>query len=127
MLYFTKICKRLLCLKDCYSTFFYIITVHSIPVTGKNPCKICFANGFLLACETFSHGLSSKCSTPFAFKKSFAWLKCLHPKNPLCADNGLGCAAFKIRCFGLVSIGILRCAGFPQSRYTIGLSCALTV
>ena len=24
------------------------VTVHSVPVTGKNPCKICFANGFLL-------------------------------------------------------------------------------
>ena len=25
-----------------------IVTVHSVPVTGKNLCKICFANGFLL-------------------------------------------------------------------------------
>jgi hypothetical protein len=24
------------------------VTVHSVPATGKNPCKICFANGFLL-------------------------------------------------------------------------------
>ena len=24
------------------------VTVHSVPVTGKKPYKICFANGFLL-------------------------------------------------------------------------------
>ena len=37
------------------------VTVYFVPVTGKNPCKICFANGFLLAATTFSYGLSSKC------------------------------------------------------------------
>ena len=37
------------------------VTVHSVPVTGKNPCKICFANGFFLTTSTFSHGLSSRC------------------------------------------------------------------
>ena len=37
-----------------------------------------------------------------------------------------GCGAFRIRCFGLVSIGILLCAGRPQSRYTIGLSSSFT-
>jgi len=25
-----------------------VVTVHSVQVTGKNPYKICFANGFLL-------------------------------------------------------------------------------
>ena len=30
-----------------YSNTGYTVTVHSVPVTGKNPCKICFANGFL--------------------------------------------------------------------------------
>ena len=65
-------------------------------------------------------------STPFACKNSFALLKCLHPKNPRYADSGLGCGAVKIRCFGLVSIGILLCAGLPHSMYTIGLSCAFT-
>ena len=37
------------------------VTVHSVPVTGKNPCKITFGDGFLLGYDTFSHGLSSKC------------------------------------------------------------------
>ena len=42
------------------------------------------------------------------------------------ADSGLGCGAFRIRCFGLVSMGILLCAGRPHNRYTIGRSCAFT-
>ena len=33
----------------------------TVPVTCKNPCKICFANGFLPYCTTLFHGLSSKC------------------------------------------------------------------
>ena len=37
------------------------VTVHSVPVTGKNPCKITFGDGFLLGCGTFCHGLCSKC------------------------------------------------------------------
>ena len=65
-------------------------------------------------------------SAPFAFKNSLALLKCLQPKKPLYAESGLGWGAVSIRCFGLVSIGILLCAGLPQSMYTIGLSCALT-
>ena len=44
----------------------------------------------------------------------------------LYADSGLGCGAFKIKCLGFVSIGILLCAGFPHKRYTIGLSCRFT-
>ena len=55
-------------------------------------------------------------SAPFAFRNSLHWLKCRQPKKPRYADNGLGCGAFKIRCFGFVSIGILLCAGRPQSR-----------
>ena len=51
-----KMVFRLFSFSTCYP-----VTVHSVPVTGKNPCKICFANGFLLATATFSHGLSSKC------------------------------------------------------------------
>lgn len=48
----------------CKSTIYgYTIrvTVHSVSVTDKIPCKICFANEFLLATATFSHRLSSKC------------------------------------------------------------------
>lgn len=52
---------------------------------------------------------------PCSCKNSLAWLKCLQPKNPLYADSGLGCGALSIRCLGLVSIGILLCAGLPQS------------
>ncbi len=55
-------------------------------------------------------------SNPFSLRKSLVLLKCLHPKNPLYADSGLGCGAFSIRCLGFVSIGILLCAGFPHSR-----------
>ena len=38
-----------------------IVTVHSVPVTSKNPCKITCGDGFLPDCIAFSHGLSSKC------------------------------------------------------------------
>ena len=65
-------------------------------------------------------------STPLAFKNSLHWLKCLQPKKPLYADNGLGCGALRIRCFGLLSIDAFLCAGEPHSIYTIGLSCILT-
>ena len=48
------------------------VTVHSVPVTGKNPCKNCntnyvrYANGFLFEVCTFSYVackaiISSKC------------------------------------------------------------------
>lgn len=63
---------------------------------------------------TFSICQSTGCM-PCSSRKAFAWLKCLHPKNPRYADSGLGCGAFKIRCFGLFSIGILLCAGLPHS------------
>ena len=38
---------------------------------------------------------SIDCS-PFFIKISLAFEKCLHPKKPLYADNGLGCGAFNI-------------------------------
>src|SRR3546814_3548952 len=41
--------------------------------------------------------LQSIGSCPFAFRKSFALLKCLHPKKPLWADSGDGCGAFSTR------------------------------
>ena len=45
-------------IKNCHRSN---VTVHSVPVTSKNPSKICFANGFLLYYATFSYALSSKC------------------------------------------------------------------
>ena len=60
--YFIRKCRTLQAVFRLFSfSTCYPVTVHSVPVTGKNPCKICFANGFLLATATFSHGLSSKC------------------------------------------------------------------
>ena len=55
-------------------------------------------------------------------KISFALEKCLHPKNPLYADNGLGCGASKIKCFGLLSIALFIWAGLPHKINTIGSS-----
>ena len=42
------------------------------------------------------------------------------------AEQGLGCGAFKIKCCGFVNIEAFCCAGRPQSKKTIGRSCALT-
>ena len=77
------------------------------------------------ACYKFSI-CQSIGSTPLASRNSLHWLKCLHPKNPLYADRGLGCGALRIRCLGLLSIAAFFCAGLPHSIYTIGLSCILT-
>ena len=52
-------------------------------------------------------------------------LKCLQPKKPLYEDSGLGCGAFRSKCFGLSTFDAFFCAGAPHKRYTIGLSCSL--
>ena len=61
-----------------------------------------------------------------AFQKGVGLTEMFTSENPLYAERGLGCGAFNIKCFGFVSMGILLCAGLPQSRYTMGLSCAFT-
>ena len=66
-------------------------------------------------------------ASPFFSRNSLVWLKCLHPKNPLDADSGLGCAAVSTSCFGLFSIAFFIWAGLPQRRYTIGRSCSFKV
>ena len=63
-------------------------------------------------------------ASPFFSRNALVWLKCLQPKNPRYADNGLGCGASKIKCFGLCNILFFICAGRPQSRNTIGRSCS---
>ena len=60
---------------------------------------------------------------PCSIRNSFAFEKCLQPKNPRYAESGLGCGAIKIKCFGLLSMGIFFCAGFPHSMNTMGRSC----
>lgn len=35
---------------------------------------------------------------PTLSRNAFAFEKCLHPKNPLCADSGEGCGAFSRQC-----------------------------
>ena len=62
-------------------------------------------------------------STPLAFKNSLHWLKCLHPKKPLYADNGLGCGALRIRCFGLLSIDAFLCAGGAGEILLTSMDC----
>ena len=60
--------------------------------------------------------------SPFFNKNSLHLEKCLQPKKPLYADNGLGCADCKIKWLGLFKIfkNLLACP--PQSKNTIGLS-----
>lgn len=60
-------------------------------------------------------------------KKSLHLLKCLQPKNPEFAENGLGWLAVKIKWFGLFSIGIKDLAWLPHSINTIGEFCSFKI
>jgi len=65
-------------------------------------------------------------SFPLSFKYLFVCEKTLHPKN-LVALRGLGCAAFKTKCF-LVSIDFpLFWANFPQRMKTTPFFCWLMI
>src|SRR3546814_707243 len=57
--------------------------------------------------------LQSIGSCPFAFRKSFALLKCLHPKKPLWADSGDGCGAFSTRWRPVSTFAAFFCAWLP--------------
>src|SRR3546814_20654885 len=59
--------------------------------------------------------LQSIGSCPFAFRKSFALLKCLHPKKPLWADSGDGCGAFSTRWRTVTTFAAFFCAWRPHS------------
>ena len=50
---------------------------------------------------------------------SFVFEKCLHPKKPLSALNGDGCAAFKTKCFVSSISDCFSCAKFPHNKKTI--------
>ena len=52
--------------------------------------------------------------SPTASKKAFTLENGLLPKNPLNADNGLGCADSTMKCFGLVIIFFFLRAGAPH-------------
>src|SRR5580692_9837132 len=55
---------------------------------------------------------------PCFTNNAFVLEKCLHPKKPLSAEKGDGCAAFKTKCF-VSSINIcLSCANFPHNKKT---------
>ncbi len=50
--------------KSTYTRLFttyiqFYVTVHSVPVTGQNPCKIASQMDFDLTIYTFSHGMRS--------------------------------------------------------------------
>ena len=51
----------------------------------------------------------------------FVFEKCLHPKNPLYADSGLGCAHLSTRWDGLVISVLFVPALAPHSKNTIGV------
>ena len=44
------------------------------------------------------HNFQSIGSIPFFIRYSLVFEKCLQPKNPLSAEKGEGCAAFKTKC-----------------------------
>ena len=58
-------------------------------------------------------------ASPVFSRNSLVWLKCLHPKNPLGADSGLGCAA-DTSCFGLFSITFSSGQVFPREDIRSG-------
>src|SRR3546814_8246816 len=70
--------------------------------------------------------LQSIGSCPFAFRKSFALLKCLHPKQPLCADSGDGCGAFSTRWRPVSPLAAFFCALRPHRINTAGVCRRLT-
>src|SRR3546814_2613824 len=47
---------------------------------------------------------------PFSSRKALACEKCLHPRKPLCAERGEGCAALSTRCRVRSTNSALRCA-----------------
>lgn len=58
--------------------------------------------------------------TPLAIKKSLVFEKCLHPKKPLYADKGEGCALSKTRWrFSVIKLFLLR-AFLPHKIKTTG-------
>lgn len=58
----------------------------------------------------------------FFIKKSLVFENGFEPKNPLYAENGLGCGDSKIKCLGFVIKTFLLRANFPHKINTIGLS-----
>ena len=56
----------------------------------------------------------------FFIKKSLVFEKGFEPKNPLYAENGLGCGDSNIKCLGFVISAFLLLAKLPQSINTIG-------
>lgn len=58
----------------------------------------------------------------FFIKKSLVFENGFEPKNPLYAENGLGCGDSNIKCLGFVIKTFLLRAKFPHKIKTIGFS-----
>ena len=63
---------------------------------------------------------------PIELKKSFVLENGLVPKNPLDADNGLGCTEVITRCLGFVISDFFLIALFPHNIKTTGSSFSFT-
>ena len=61
-------------------------------------------------------------ASPFSRKKRLAAAKCPQPKNPDCAESGLGCGASRTKWREELSEAFFARAFCPHSMKTMGLS-----